>query len=136
MAYLHARPAVRYQFIEEHRGEYPVSVLCETLEVSVSGYYDWRKRPMSEHARADAFLAEQIQAAYYAFRQLYGSPRLYVELHEQGISCSRKRVARLMRERGLCARRARHHPQTTRQAPGARVALNLLNRDAHCFTSR
>jgi|SRR5581483_8257669 len=37
MAYLHARPAVRYQFIEEHRGEYPVSMLCETLEVSVSG---------------------------------------------------------------------------------------------------
>jgi putative transposase len=120
---------VRYQFIEEHRGEYPVSVLCETLEVSVSGYYDWRKRPMSEHARADAHLAEQIQAAYYACRKLYGSPRLYVELHEQGISCSRKRVARLMREQGLCARRTRHHTQTTRQAPGARVAPNLLNRD-------
>jgi putative transposase len=112
-----------------------VSVLCKTLEVSVSGYYDWRKRPVSEHARTDAELAELIQVAYDAFRQRYGSPRLYVELREQGISCSRKRVARLMRERGLCARRARHHTQTTRQAPGARVALNRLNRDAHCFTS-
>jgi putative transposase len=84
---------------------------------------------MSEQTRADAHLAEQIQAASSAYRKLYGSPRLYVELHEQGISCSRKRVARLMREPGLCARRARHHTQTTRQAPGARVAANLLNRD-------
>ena len=119
---------MRYQVIEEHRGEYPVSLLCETLEVSVSGYYDWRKRPMSQHAQADAELAEQMQAAYYAHRKVYGSPRLYVELREQGISCSRKRIARLMRELGLCARRARHHTRTTCSDPDARVASNVLNR--------
>lgn len=106
-----------------------MSLLCETLEVSVSGYYDWRKRPMSQHARSDALLAEGIQAAYYAYRRLYGSPRLYVELHEQGIACSRKRVARLMRELGLSARRARHRTRTTRNDPRARVAPNLLNQD-------
>ncbi len=106
-----------------------MSVLCETLEVSVSGYSDWRKRPVSEHARTEAHLAEQIQAASYASRKLSGSPRLDVELHEQGISCSRKRVARLMRELGLCARCARHHARTTRQDLGARVAPNLLTRD-------
>jgi putative transposase len=120
---------VRYQFIEEHRGEYPVSLLCETLEVSVSGYYDWRKRPMSQHAQADAKLAEQLQAAYHAHRRLYGSPRLYVELHEQGISCSRKRVARLMRAMELAARRPRHRTRTTRSDPEARVAPNLLNQE-------
>lgn len=106
-----------------------MSLLCETLEVSVSGSYDWRKRPMSEHARSDASLAEEIQAAYHAHRGRYGSPRLFVELHEQGIGCSRKRVARLMRELGLRARRARHHTQTTRQESGARVAPHLLTRD-------
>src|SRR5262249_32851724 len=88
MSYLHARPGVRYQFIEEHRKEYPVALLCETLEVSVSGYYDWRKRPMSEHAASDARLADQIQAAYRTHQGRYGSPRLFVELHEQGIRCS------------------------------------------------
>ena len=108
-------------------------VLCETLEVSVSGYYDWRQRPMSQHAQADAELAKQLQAAYHAHRRLYGSPRLYVELHEQGISCSRKRVARLMRELGLCARRARHRTRTTCCDPEARVAPNVLNRD---FTAK
>jgi putative transposase len=105
-----------------------VSLLCETLEVSVSGYYDRRQRPMSQHARADAELAEQLQAAYHAHRKVYGSPRLYVELHEQGISCSRKRVARLMRELGLCARCARHRTRTTCCDPAARVAPNVLKR--------
>ncbi|MBO0796145.1 MAG: IS3 family transposase [Ktedonobacteraceae bacterium] len=106
-----------------------MSLLCETLEVSVSGYYDWCKRPMSQHAAADAQLAEQIQAVYHAHQGRYGSPRLYVELHEQGIRCSRKRVARLMRELELCARRPRHRTRTTRRDPEARVAANLLNRD-------
>lgn len=75
---------MRYQFIEEHRGEYPVSALCEALKVSVSGYYDWRKRPMSQHARSDAQLVEQIRAAYHAYRKVYGSPRIHAELREQG----------------------------------------------------
>ncbi len=106
-----------------------MTLLCETLEVSISGYYDWRKRPMSEHARSDTRLAEQLQAAYHTHRGRYGSPRLFVELHEQGISCSRKRVARLMRELGLSARRVRHRTRTTWSDPQGRVAPNLLDQD-------
>src|SRR5215471_9939780 len=85
-------------------------------------------RSMSTHEQMHTWLSRFKPLTMQA-RKLYGSPRLYVELHEQGISCSRKRVARLMREQGLCARRTRHHTQTTRQAAGARVAPNLLNRD-------
>jgi putative transposase len=84
---------------------------------------------MSEHARSDARLAEQIQAAYCANREVYGSPRLHAELVEQGIRCSRKRVARLMREMGLVARRARHRTRTTPSDPAARVAPNRLQQD-------
>jgi putative transposase len=84
---------MRYQFIEDHRQEYAVSLLCETLDVSVSGYYTWRKRPMSQHQREDGQLAERIQAAYQSNRGVYGSPRLHAELQAQGIRCSRKRVA-------------------------------------------
>ena len=87
---------MRYQFIEEHRREYPVSLLCETLDVSVSGYYPWRKRPMSQHNREDGHLAEKVKAAFQANRCVYGSPRVHAELHAQGIHCARKRVARLM----------------------------------------
>lgn len=120
---------MRYQFIEAHREEYPVRVLCETLEVSESGYYDWRKRPMSQHAQSDAQLAEQIREIYQANRKLYGSPRVHAELQEQGIKCARKRVARLMREQGLAARRTRHRTLTTRSDASARLAPNCLNRE-------
>jgi putative transposase len=120
---------VRYRFIEDHRQEYPVSLLCETLGVSISGYYAWRKRPMSQHQREDGQLAEQIQAAYHANRELYGSPRVHAELQAQGITCSRKRVARLMRELELTARRSRHRTKTTRSDPSAQFAPNRLDRD-------
>ena len=115
--------------MEGFREEYPIRVLCETLGVSLSGYYAWKKRPLSQHQREDQQLAERIQAVYHANRQVYGSPRIQVELREQGISISRKRVARLMREQGLSAARRRHRTITTHSEPGARVVPNLLNQE-------
>jgi putative transposase len=115
--------------VEAFRNEYPVSVLCETLDVSLSGYYGWKKRPVSQHQREDQQLAERIQAVYNACRQVYGSPRIHAELRDQGICVSRKRVARLMREQGLSASRRRHRTITTHSEPGARVAPNLLNQE-------
>src|SRR5690348_15267171 len=67
-AHLLARPAVRYQAVEAFRNEYPISVLCEALGVSLSGYYAWKKRPMSQHQREDQQLAERIHAVYDACR--------------------------------------------------------------------
>lgn len=83
---------------------------------------------MSKHQHADNRLAEQIQQAYTDNREAYGSPRLHVELREQGISCSRRRVARLMREMGLSPHRPRHRTLTTRSDPATRIAANVLNR--------
>src|SRR5437764_6898975 len=127
--HLLARPAVRYQVVKEYREEYPVSMLCDTLGVSLSGYYAWRNRPLSQHQREDTQLAEHIHAVYHACRQVYGSPRIHAELRDQGITVSRKRVARLMREQGLSACRRRHRTITTRSEPGARVGPNLLNQE-------
>jgi putative transposase len=120
---------VRFQFVEDHRQEYPVSLLCETLSVSVSGYYAWRNRPMCQHQREDGHLCAHMQAAYHANRGVYGSPRVHAELQAQGIKCARKRVARLMRELELAARRPRHRTKTTHSDPNARVAPNCLDRD-------
>jgi putative transposase len=115
--------------VEAFRKEYPVSVLCETLGVSLSGYYAWKNRAPSQHQLEDGQLAERIQAAYHANRQVYGSPRIHAELRDQGMSCSRRRVARLMREQGLSARCRHHRTITTHSEPGARVAPNLLDQD-------
>ena len=115
--------------MEEYRRDYPISVLCETLGVSLSGYHAWKNRPLSQHQREDNQLAEHIHVVYQACRQVYGSPRIHAELRDQGITVSRKRVARLMREQGLSASRRHHRTTTTRSEPGARVAPNLLEQD-------
>jgi putative transposase len=67
--------------------------------------------------------------AFQTNRCVYGSPRVHAELQAQGIYCARKRVARLMREQGLFAKRPRHRTITTKSEPGAQVAPNLLQRD-------
>src|SRR5215469_11040148 len=118
-----------YQFIAEHRQEYAITTMCRVLSVSVSGYYAWCKRVPSRHRREDAHLTERVKAAFQANRGVYGSPRVHAELQAQGISCGRKRVARLMREQGLAARRPRHRTSTTHSDPDAQVAPNLLQRD-------
>jgi putative transposase len=115
--------------VEEYRKEYQVSVLCETLGVSLSGYYVWKNRPLSQHQREDTQLAEHIHAVYHACRHVYGSPHIHAELRDRGITVSRKRVARLMREQGLSACRRRHRTITTHSVPGVRVAPNLLDQD-------
>ncbi|GCE29277.1 transposase [Dictyobacter alpinus] len=120
-----------YQFIAVAQSEYPVTRLCDILEVSVSGYYAWRRRPQSHHTREDGELRQAIEDVYKASQQRYGSPRVYAELRAQGSRCSRKRVARLMREQNLCARKKRHRVQTTRQDPTHPKTENVLDQDVH-----
>lgn len=101
------------------------------LQVSVSGYYEWRSREPSAHEREDGELAKQIHRIFHDHRQVYGSPRVHAELAAQGITCSKQRVARLMREMELAAKRRRNKPVGTIRRPGAQVAPNLLNREFH-----
>jgi putative transposase len=122
---------LKYQFIAEHQQEYAVTVMCCALEVSVSGFYAWRKRKPSQHSREDAELARKIKTAFQSNRCVYGSPRIHAELHAQGIHCARKRVARLMQELDLVAKRPRHRTVTTKSEEGAAVAPNLLQQDFH-----
>jgi putative transposase len=122
---------LKFQFIADHHQLYPVSVMCDALEVSVSGYYAWRKREPSQHCREDAKLAEHIKDAFQSHRCVYGSPRIHAELQAQGIQCARKRVVRLMRELELVAKRSRHRTVTTQVEEGATFAPNLLQRDFH-----
>ena len=108
-----------------------MTVLCSALEVSVSGFYAWHKREPSQHSREDAELANKITTAFQCNRGVYGSPRVHAELKDQGIKCARKRVARLMRELDLVAKRPRHRTVTTHSEEGASVAPNLLHQDFH-----
>lgn len=117
---------MRFEFIEAHREVFPVNRMCALLNVSRSGYYDWRKRPISKREMANQELVQQIKAIHQASRENYGSPRIYQELKEQGVSCSEKRVARLMRLHAIQAKQVKCYKATTRRNRAHPVAPNLL----------
>ncbi len=119
---------MKYGFIAEHEGEFRILVMCRVLEVSRSGYYRWRSRPESRHAREDRRLLVAIRAVYQQSRCNYGSPRVHRQLQQQQESCGRKRVERLMRSAGLKSRRCRRFKVTTRSVSTHEVAPNWLNR--------
>ena len=120
---------MKFQFIAEHSHEYPITVLCQALEVSESGYYAWKNRKVSQHCREDARLSAEIQQIFLNHRQTYGSPRIHAVLKARGIHCSRKRVVRLMRQLGLSAQPKRSRKPTTKSDLRARFAPNHLNRE-------
>src|SRR5215469_11543005 len=103
--------------------------MCSVLEVSENGYYNWRKRGTSQRKQDDEQLASHIEDAYHENRGVYGSPRIHAELKEQGIHCGKKRIARLMRERNISARRKRRQAKKTDSNHNSPIAPNLLERD-------
>lgn len=119
---------MKYGFVEAEKAHFPVSLLCEVLGVSRSGYYAARKRPESPRALANAELAETIAEVHQTSRCTYGSPRVHAELRHQGVVVGKKRVARLMRERGLVARRRPFRPKTTDSNHRHPIAENKLER--------
>jgi len=119
---------VRYQFIANHQEHYPVQLMCDILEVSRSGYYDWVDRPLSRQARRRAALAVHVKVAFQGSRQTYGSPRIHQELRAQGVSCGRHRVARLMRTHQIRAKGKRRFVITTHSNHSEPVHENILDR--------
>jgi putative transposase len=103
--------------------------MCEVLEVSEKGYANWRKRGKSQRKQDDEFLTERIEDAYYQHKGHYGSPRIHAELKAQGIDCGRRRVARLMREKQLSARKKQRKVRTTDSNHDFPIAPNLLEQD-------
>ncbi len=102
--------------------------MCRVLDVSTSGYYDWRQDREQRRGRADAQLLIEIRAIHHQSRKTYGAPRIHEELREHGWRCSRKRVARLMRQAGLHAQQKRRYRATTDSSHTLPVAENVLGR--------
>jgi transposase InsO family protein len=120
---------VTYQFIAEHAADYSVRRQCRVLDVAESGYYAWLKRQPSARQQADEHLLSEIQIIYQQHQHRYGSPRIHAALKAQGRRCSRKRVARLMRQAHLrSVRQQRRRMQLTDSRHPYPVVANALNR--------
>ena len=121
----------RFAFVAAERANHAVARLCRVIGASVSGFHAWLRAIPATHVRAEAEagLRGHVGRVFAARRGVYGSPRVHAGLRREGRRHSRRRVARLMREMGLVARRGRRRtPRTTDSRHDLPMAPNLLGR--------
>lgn len=119
---------MKYAFIRAHRREFRIFRMCEVLQVSRSGYYDWRLRAESERRRQDRILLTEIRRVHYSNKEAYGTVRTWREMKRAGVGCGKHRVARLRRLGGIESRRRRKFKLAYQARNSAPAAANLLSR--------
>ncbi len=117
-----------FEFVEREKANHAVVMLCRVLGVSSSGYDAWRTRRPSIRAQEDAVLTGRIVRIHQQSRATYGAPRIQAELAANGMRCSRKRVARLMRAAGVVGCHRRRMVVTTRRDPRSLPAPDRVRR--------
>ena len=118
---------MKYQFMNTYRSAFGVEKMCRLLTVSRSGFYRWKQGKQSQRSAQNRRLLNHIQRIYASNKGRYGSPRITAELRDQGLACSRPRVARLMRSNGIQARARRKFKVTTNSKHKHPIAPNLLH---------
>lgn len=119
---------MKYAFIAANCRQHGVALLCDTLGVSRTGYYDWRDRKASKRARANESLLIDIRRLHVEYRENYGGVKTWKALNSAGIACGKHRVARLRREHGIEAKRRRRHRLTVEHHKTAAPAPDLVVR--------
>jgi putative transposase len=119
---------VTFRFIEEHREQWPVRLLCDALGVAPAGSYAWRERPASARQQRQEALLVESRAIHAECKARSGSPRIHAELAARGQGCCVNTVAQLMHDHGIRAKTARKFRCTTDSNHDLPVADNLLGR--------
>ncbi len=104
--------------------------MCSVLHVSRSGFYVWRRRPVSEQSQNRETLLSEIKEIHATrYKESYGSPRVYEELRKKEIPCSENTIARVMQEAGIQSKMKKKFKVTTDSNHVFPVADNVLNRE-------
>ena len=119
---------MRYAWIDGHRDAYPVARMCRLLNVSRTGYLQWRIRPPSGRALATAALDAQVAVIHAESRRSYGRPRIVRALQAQGNSVGHERVRRSLLRQALRPIYRKPYRVTTDSAHAKPVAANVLER--------
>ena len=120
---------MRYHFIQDHAHAFRVSALCRALDVSRSGYYGWRTRPLSARAQVNARLLHRIRQIHAGSRENYGAVKTWRALAGAGEICGLHRVARLRQAHGIEAKRMRRFRSSFAGRNSLPAAPNLLERN-------
>jgi putative transposase len=115
-----------FRFIAAKKATFPISLLCQVLGVSRSGFHAWQP---SRRALGDASLLKRIGEIRERTRGVYGAPRVHAQLRLEGVRVGRERVERLMRQAGLSGLVKKKRGRTTIRVPGVRTAPDLVERD-------
>jgi putative transposase len=120
---------VIYQFIKEHVSEFRVVKMCEVLQVSKSGYYDWLNRPQSNQSQRRQELTKEILRVYFDSNQIYGSPKIQKQLLNEGILTSERNVQRIMETEAIRSKTVKKYKATTNSDHDKPIYPNILNQD-------
>jgi len=119
---------VKYAQIKQWQDDYPVATMCQAFDVSLSGYYAWYDRPLSNRAIQNARLELEIKAAHQRTRQTFGSERLHQDLVDHGIRVGLSRVRRIRKKLNLRCKQKRKFRITTDSKNNLPIAPNLIAR--------
>ena len=128
---------MKYAWIAKHKAVWPVTLTCEVLGVSASGYFEhWKRknsdRPSTPGANkriSEEALLVHIKAIHAQVKHEYGWPRMWKELVARGIRVGKDRVRKLMQRHGIKARGKRKFVVTTDSKHKLPIAPNLLQRN-------
>lgn len=119
---------MKYAWIEEQGDMFTVTRMCRQLDVSRTGYSQWRTRAPSQRALADGALDARVAAVHAQSRRSYGRPRIVRELNDQGIEVGHERVRNSLKRQGLRPVYRRPYRVTTDSAHTKPIAPNVLDR--------
>jgi putative transposase len=119
---------VRYAWVDAHRGQFAITRMCRLLEVSRTGFCQWRGRAPSSRSIANTVLDVQVAAIHAQSRRSYGRERIVRQLHAQGLSPGHERVRKSLLRQKLRPVYRRPYRVTTDSKHDEPIAANILNR--------
>lgn len=105
---------MKFQFIAREEGNHSVAALCRCLQVSTSGYYEWKKRGVGARAAARIVVTDRIRTLFDDSDSTYGYRRIHAQLMREGVRVDDDTVRQIMADEGLVACQPRRKgPRTT-----------------------
>lgn len=128
---------MKYAWIASNKAKWPITLACDVLGVSASGYFEhWRRKkletptkPGANRRMSDEALLVHIRAIHAEVKGEYGWPKMWKELVARGYRVGKERVRRLMKNHGIRARCKRKFVVTTDSKHHLPIAPDLVQRN-------